>query len=162
MPAAVPLTEATTGFWQSSTEAMRRWVPSAIVRMIDPVRGTVPSSASSEVASGARRSAPVQKCFAGRAQDDGADPDVDVGRVHQVAERIALVGRQGITSLGPVQRDPGDASFEAVEHGATDDAVGGAHGRTHCALTKDLARSRRSGLRILPVEVVGRLSMRWT
>jgi hypothetical protein len=64
MPAAVPLTDATTGFWQSSTAATRRWAPSASTRITVPGGGSPASSSAVSIwGCGALRSAPVQKCF---------------------------------------------------------------------------------------------------
>src|ERR1700722_958117 len=94
IPAAVPLTAATTGFWQSRTAATSRWAPSASTRMTVPGGGSVSGSACSIRGWGGLGGAevgPGAEVLAGGGDDHGAHLGVEIGLVQEVDQGVALV-----------------------------------------------------------------------
>ncbi len=115
MPAAVPLTAAMTGFSQSSTAAMRRWAPSRIMRATSPaVRSGAPSGRAGRRTAGPQVGPGAEALAVGR-QHHAAHRQVVAGGGQQVDDPVALVGRDGVVGLGPVEGDPGHAVGDAVQ-----------------------------------------------
>ena len=106
MPAAVPLTAAITGFSQSRTAATRRWAP--VADHAGDVAGHPLGGALGAGGTGARgpQVGAGAEVLPGGADDHGPDLDPLAGLGEQVDQPVALVGRDGVGGLGPVEGDP--------------------------------------------------------